>query len=101
MGSENDPQASSDATAKKQVDPDFDLILDEHLAKNEWPVDKMAKIKSADRVSLMSQAMSEDLFNKLRDIKSPKVQKRVKLHPHFYLHVLTGMYINVVPLLAY
>jgi hypothetical protein len=70
---------SSDATASqgqetKPLDPDFDLIMDEHLAKNEWPTDKMNTIKSADRVSLMAQTMNEDLFNKLKDVKSAKVR---------------------------
>ncbi len=66
----------SDGTAseaKKEIDLDFDLVLDENLAANKWPTEKFAKIKSAERVSLMAQAMSEDLFNKLKDIKSPKV----------------------------
>ena len=65
--------ASESTETKKAVDPDFDLILDENLAVNQWPKDKFATIKSAERVSLMAQAMSEDLFNKLKDVKSPKV----------------------------
>lgn len=64
---------AAEPAAQKALDPDFDLIMDEHLARNEWPAEKMAGIKSAQRVSLMAQAMSEDLFNKLKDIKSPKV----------------------------
>ena len=61
------------APAKKELNPDFDLIMDEHLAKNEWPSEKMAAIKSAPKVSLMAQAMSEETFNRLKDLKSPKV----------------------------
>ena len=83
--------------AVKKPDPLFDLILDEDLAHNTWPK-KMAAIKAAgmsllsgcmmcactdcpsylDKKSLMSTAMSEELFNKLKDIKSPKVP----LHQH-------------------
>ena len=68
--------AEAAAPAKKELDPNFDLILDENLAANHWPTEKFATIKSAPRVSLMAQAMSEDLFNKLKDIKSPKVKEQ-------------------------
>ncbi len=66
-------EAELEAAAPKELDLDFDLLLDDNLAANKWPAEKFAKIKSAERVSLMAQAMSEDLFNKLKDIKSPKV----------------------------
>lgn len=76
--------AEAAAPAKKALDPDFDLILDENLAVNQWPKDKFTTIKSAERVSLMAQAMSEDLFNKLKDIKSPKVRLHAYIHSHVH-----------------
>ena len=44
----------------KTPDPDYDLILDEHLAKNEWPKEKMDKIKgNKDHQSIMAKVMTE------------------------------------------
>jgi hypothetical protein len=73
LEAELEASEASTSAGKKEIDLDFDLVLDENLAANKWPTEKFAKIKSAERVSLMAQAMSEDLFNKLKDIKSPKV----------------------------
>lgn len=50
----------------KSLDPYYDLIMDEDLAKNQWP--KAMKVaKSQDRVSLMAQVMTEEMFNSLKD----------------------------------
>jgi len=58
-------------TEQKKLDPDFDLILDEQLAKNEWPEKRMAVIKSNTKhESLMSKSLNKDLFNQLKDKKT-------------------------------
>ena len=54
---------------KKELDPYYDLILDEDIAKNQWPP-KMDDLKKAEKQSLMAQVMSKELFDKLKDIKT-------------------------------
>jgi len=49
------------------ADPYMDLILDEDLAQNEWPK-KMKEIQSTSgHKSLMSQCITEEIFNKYKD----------------------------------
>jgi len=54
----------------KEVDPFRDLIMNESLAKNEWPGDKMNEYQKEEKQSLMVKNMTEDLFNKLKDHKT-------------------------------
>lgn len=54
----------------KQLNPEYDLILDEDLAKNEWPK-KLTTFKNGDGdQSLMCQVMTKEIFDKLRDLKT-------------------------------
>lgn len=54
----------------KEPDPFYDLIMDESLARNEWPKKKMAESGKKEKKSLMVQAMSKELFDRLKDHKT-------------------------------
>ena len=45
----------------KVPDPYYDLILDEDLAKNQWPK-KMDEQKKEERQSVMVQVMTKEMF---------------------------------------
>ncbi|XP_022095955.1 arginine kinase-like isoform X2 [Acanthaster planci] len=54
-------------------DPYFDLIMDDDLAKNQWPkqlTSHQEDGKKGKDVSLMGQVMTPELFNKLKDVKT-------------------------------
>ncbi|XP_038049371.1 arginine kinase-like isoform X2 [Patiria miniata] len=54
-------------------DPFFDLIMDDDLAKNQWPkqlTSHQEEGKKGKDVSLMGKVMTPELFNKLKDIKT-------------------------------
>ena len=56
--------------AGKTLDPYFDLILNEDLAKNEWPRSLTANKKEGGKMSLMCQVMTKEIFDKLKGLKS-------------------------------
>lgn len=55
---------------KQNLDPFFNLILDEDLAKNQWPtkIDQLKKDQSY--LSLMAQTMTKEKFEALKDHKT-------------------------------
>lgn len=57
---------------QKEIDPYFDLIMNETLAKNEYPVEIDAHKEDPKHTSLMAKAMSKELFDKLKDHKTAK-----------------------------
>jgi len=55
----------------KKPDPYFDLIMDESLAKNEWPDKRMAGIHAESKhQSLMAKTVNKDVFEKLKSHKT-------------------------------
>lgn len=56
--------------AQKQLDPFFDLIMNEMLAKNEFPTETYKEIMAADHQPMCVKHCNEELFNKLKDKKS-------------------------------
>ena len=63
----------SQTMAKKDesIDPNFDLIMDDDLAKNKWPM-QLEENKKKPKQSLMTQVMTKKLFEKLKDLKTEK-----------------------------
>lgn len=55
---------------EKKVDPYFDLIMNEELAKNEWPKDLDTHKAATGHVSLMAQTLDKELFDRLKDRKT-------------------------------
>jgi len=53
----------------KTPDPYYDLIMDEDLAKNQWPK-ALEEAKKQEKQSLMAQCMSKEIFNSLKDHKT-------------------------------
>lgn len=53
----------------KTPDPYYDLILDDDIAKNQWPP-KMDEYKKAEKQSLMAQCMTKEIFDKLKNHKT-------------------------------
>lgn len=53
----------------KVPDPYYDLILDEDLAKNQWPK-KMDEHKKEEKQSVMVQVMTKEMFDSLKDLKT-------------------------------
>ena len=67
----------------KTPDPDYDLILDEHLAKNEWPKEKMDKIKgNKDHQSIMAKVMTEVTIHTLPKYRQLLLMVNTQ-HDHF------------------
>ena len=60
----------SQAAKDPKVDPYFDLIMDDDLAKNQWP-QQLTKHQKEEPMSLMAQVMTPELFEKLKDVKTP------------------------------
>jgi len=54
----------------KKPDPFFDLIMNENLAKNEFPLDEYNKILESDHQPLCVKHCTPELFDKLKDVKS-------------------------------
>ena len=54
----------------KKLDPKMDLIMNESLAKNEYPAELMAKYKSEKKCSLMAKVMTPELFEKFKNHKT-------------------------------
>ena len=58
------------STAGPDVDPYFDLIMDDDLANNEWPK-KLAQYKEdGGKLSLMAQTMTQEIFENYKDKKT-------------------------------
>lgn len=55
--------------ATKTPDPYYDLIMDEDLAKNQWP-NKMDDMKKDKKQSIMVQSIDKEMFNSLKDLKT-------------------------------
>ena len=51
------------------LDPYFDLIMDENLAKNEWSP-KIDELKKQPKHSLAMKHLTRELFDKLKDLKT-------------------------------
>jgi len=64
------PKADRLFGKKPGIDPDFDLIMDESLAKNEYPTAKMAAAHAQERTSLAAQFCTPELWAKYKDKKS-------------------------------
>lgn len=58
------------AAKDPKVDPDFDLIMDDDLAVNKWPA-QLTEHQKKEPLSLMAQVMTPELFEKLKDIRTP------------------------------
>jgi protein-arginine kinase len=54
----------------KAPDPDFDLIMNEQLAKNEYPVALMEAARAADHTSLCAQFCTPEIWEQYKDTKS-------------------------------
>uniref|UniRef100_A0A7S3Y537 Phosphagen kinase C-terminal domain-containing protein n=1 Tax=Heterosigma akashiwo TaxID=2829 RepID=A0A7S3Y537_HETAK len=54
---------------KKKVDPYFDLILNEKIARNEYPKEELDAARAADPC-LAAQVCTEEVWNKYKDLKS-------------------------------
>merc|ERR1711998_409506 len=52
------------------IDPDFDLIMDESLAKNEYPAEKIAAANAAEHTALSSKFCTPEVWEKYKDLKS-------------------------------
>lgn len=52
---------------KAGYDPDYDLKLEESLAKNEYPGKKMAAARAAEQASLCTQVCTPEVWNKYKD----------------------------------
>lgn len=58
------------STAGPDADPYADLIMDDDLARNEWPKRLEENQKSGVKLSLMAQAMTPEIFEKYKDKKT-------------------------------
>merc|ERR1719333_672818 len=57
-------------TGKANLDPYFDLILDENLANNTYPADKIKDIKNSGHVPLGVKYCTPEIFAKYKNKKS-------------------------------
>ena len=55
---------------KPGYDPDYDLKLEESLAKNEYPDEKLAAARAAEHTSLCAQVCTPEVWAKYKDIVS-------------------------------
>ena len=58
------------STAGPDADPYFDLIVDDDLAQNRWPKKLTEYKKAGGKQSLMAQAMTPEIFEKYKDLKT-------------------------------
>jgi len=65
----DDIPTQSQAKGNDKIDPNFDLIINDTLAKNEWPTE-VDEYKKAEKQSIMAQLMSKELFDKYKDLKT-------------------------------
>jgi hypothetical protein len=64
------PAAVPAANGKKKLDPKMDLIMNEQLARNEYPKDLMEQYKRAAKCSLMAKNMTPELFEEYKNHKT-------------------------------
>jgi hypothetical protein len=55
---------------KPGIDPDYDLIMDEQLAVNEYPAEKMEAARAADHTSLCAKFCTPEIWEQYKDTKS-------------------------------
>ena len=55
---------------KEGFDPDYDLKLEESLAKNEYPAKKIAEANASEHTSLAAQMCTQEVWDKYKDVKS-------------------------------
>lgn len=68
--SNDKPAYVTQSTAGPEVDPYFDLIMDDDLARNVWPK-KLTEYKNeGGKLSLMAKAMSPEIFEEYKDKKT-------------------------------
>lgn len=70
MSSSGQSAYITQSTAGPDVDPFFDLILDDDLAQNRWPKKLTEYKKAGGKQSLMAQAMTPEIFEKYKDLKT-------------------------------
>lgn len=64
------PAYITQSTAGPDADPYFDLIVDDDLAQNRWPKKLTEYKKAGGKQSLMAQAMTPEIFDKYKDLKT-------------------------------
>jgi protein-arginine kinase len=66
------PEESEDRLFGKKpgIDPDYDLIMDELLAKNEYPAEKIAAANASERLALSSKVCTPEVWEKYQYKKS-------------------------------
>ncbi len=55
---------------KPGYDPDYDLKLEESLAENKYPAEKMAAARAAEHTSLCAQVCTPEVWDKYKDVVS-------------------------------
>lgn len=55
---------------KPGIDPDYDLVMDESLAKNEYPKEKLDAARAAEHTSLMAKFATQEIWDQYKDMKS-------------------------------
>ena len=53
----------------KTPDPYYDLILDDDITKNQWPL-KIDEYKKSEKQSLMAECMTKEIFDELKNHKT-------------------------------
>lgn len=62
----------SQAKDRKDIDPDYDLIMDDDLAENRWPKKRMEEIMKEAKQPLALKVMTPELFAEYKDLKTDK-----------------------------
>ena len=70
MTTEDKPTYVTVSTAGPDVDPYFDLIMDDDLANNKWPKRLAQFQEEGEKLSLMAKIMTPELFEKYKDKKT-------------------------------
>ena len=60
----------NESGSSKPLDPLYDLIMDEHLAKNEYPKEKLDAARAADHTCLAAKFATQEIWDKYKDTKS-------------------------------
>ena len=55
---------------KPGIDPDYDLIMDENLAQNQYPTAKMEAARAANHTSLCAKFCTPEIWEKYKNVKS-------------------------------
>lgn len=61
---------SNESNANKKIDPDFDLIMEESLALNQYPAAKIKAYNEAENTSLAAKFCTPEIWEKYKDQKS-------------------------------